>query len=449
MSGLSAAIRLSHFGFKTLLLERHYRPGGLNSFYKMGGYDLDVGLHAMTNYITSGPKQAPLNMVVRQLRLSLPDMKLAPQNYSKIVFPDKTITFDNDFNNLAQYVAEGFPGQADNFIKLADMVRDYNIMDYAREYVSGRKVVSSIISDPLLVEMLFLPLMYYGSAEEDDMEFGQFVVMFRSIFLEGFARPEGGVRRLIKQLVRRIKDGNGKIRLKTGVAKVVVEKGAVRGVVLDNGEQIECGFVISSVGLPETADLCSQTVTADSKAGNLSFMESINILENPPSDIGEGASIVFFSRNEKFRYRNPDEHVDLDSGVICYPDNFGYEEPAASGMIRITHMADHRFWLSADEKTYAENKKLWHERSIGAVKDIAPDLGGEMAFTDVFTPKTIRDFTGHINGTVYGAPDKLKTGRTDTGGLYVCGTDQGFLGIVGSMISGVMVANDVMKSIVR
>ena len=40
--------------------------------------------------------------------------------------------------------------------------------------------------------------MYYGSAREHDMDFGQFCVMFRSIFLEGFARPLAGVRLILK-----------------------------------------------------------------------------------------------------------------------------------------------------------------------------------------------------------------------------------------------------------
>ena len=37
--------------------------------------------------------------------------------------------------------------------------------------------------------MLFCPLMFYGSAREHDMDFAQFSIMFRSIFMEGFARP--------------------------------------------------------------------------------------------------------------------------------------------------------------------------------------------------------------------------------------------------------------------
>jgi hypothetical protein len=50
-------------------------------------------------------------------------------------------------------------------------------------------------------------------------------------------------------------------------------------------------------------------------------------------------------------------------------------------------------------------------------------------------------YTGHINGSVYGSPNKLKDGITPVRNLFICGTDQGFLGIVGATLSGISMAN--------
>jgi phytoene dehydrogenase-like protein len=61
--------------------------------------------------------------------------------------------------------------------------------------------------------------------------------------------------------------------------------------------------------------------------------------------------------------------------------------------------------------------------------------------TDLFTPRTIEQFTGHLHGAVYGAPVKNRVGRTSLENLYLCGTDQGFLGIIGAMLSGISMAN--------
>jgi phytoene dehydrogenase-like protein len=61
--------------------------------------------------------------------------------------------------------------------------------------------------------------------------------------------------------------------------------------------------------------------------------------------------------------------------------------------------------------------------------------------TDMFTPTTIRRYTGHDNGAVYGAPRKVLDGTTHLKNLFVCGTDQGFVGIIGTIISGISIAN--------
>ena len=63
-------------------------------------------------------------------------------------------------------------------------------------------------------------------------------------------------------------------------------------------------------------------------------------------------------------------------------------------------------------------------------------------FRDVFTPNTITRFTSHPGGVVYGAPHKRKSGETSIDGLHLCGTDHGYLGIVGAMASGCIIAND-------
>ena len=56
-------------------------------------------------------------------------------------------------------------------------------------------------------------------------------------------------------------------------------------------------------------------------------------------------------------------------------------------------------------------------------------------------PATIEKFTGHLGGAVYGSTRKQRSGRTAVDGLFLCGTDQGYLGIVGAMLSGIAMAN--------
>ncbi len=97
--------------------------------------------------------------------------------------------------------------------------------------------------------------MFYGSPREHDLDFGSFSVLFRAIFLEGLARPRGGIRAIIKPLVRRFKQLGGELRLRAGVKSIMPDGDAIT-VLLDDGTQLSARQVISSAGWHETMRLC-------------------------------------------------------------------------------------------------------------------------------------------------------------------------------------------------
>ncbi len=443
MSGLAAGIRLAYYGKKVCILEKHYRVGGLNSFYSRDGHKFDVGLHAMTNYVPKGIKATPLPKLLRQLKLKVEDFALCQQRMSVVKFPEKTLRFNNNLDFFAQEVVENFPAQADNFQKLLKTISEYDALALDAKPISACEVVSSIISDPLLIDMIFCPLMYYGNAQENDMEFGQFVIMFNSIFCEGFARPQAGVRQILDVLVKKYKDNGGELRLKCGVQSIQVANSKVESILLDNGEVLTADKIISSAGYVETMRLLSDYDPTRFKCdvGQLSFIEFIMILDRELAEMGYDTTITFFNNSDKFNYRKPDDLVDVSSGVICCPNNFHFESPLPEAMIRVTNMANFDLWNKLGEEEYKAQKAAWLETTLKEVVKFVPDFRDSIVYSDVFTPKTIYRFTSHLNGAVYGTPNKIKTGRTHLDNLFICGTDQGFLGIVGAMLSGVSMAN--------
>ncbi len=443
MSGLAAGIRLAYYGKRVCIVEKHYRVGGLNSFYNRGGHKFDVGLHAMTNYVPKGVKLAPLPKLLRQLKLKAEDFALCPQRISVIKFPNKTLRFNNDFDFFVQEVVDNFPTQADNFQKLLKTIFEYDELNLHAKPISAREVVSSIISDPLLVDMIFCPLMFYGNAQENDMEFGQFVIMFKSIFCEGFARPQAGVRQILDVLVKKYRACGGELKMRCAVTSLKCANGRVESILLENGEVLTADRILSSAGYVETMRLLSDYDSAGFKhdVGKISCMESIMVLDKEIAKMGYNTTIAFYNNSDRFDYRKPDELVDVSSGVICCPNNFQFENPLPEGMIRITNLANFDLWDRLSEKEYKAQKAAWLETTLKEVVKFVPDFRDSIIFTDIFTPKTIHRFTGHINGAVYGTPNKIKTGRTHLDNLFICGTDQGFLGIVGTMLSGISMAN--------
>jgi phytoene dehydrogenase-like protein len=465
MSGLAAGIRLAHFGKRVCIFERHNAVGGLNSFYSIAGRKFDVGLHAMTNFVRPGVKGTPLTKLLRQLRIERDELALCEQKQSRIAFGPRgetSLRFTNDFSIFEQEIAAKFPAQIDGFRQLVELVRKFDDVSLTAKPVSAREIVRQHVTDALLEDMLFCPVMYYGSATERDMEFGQFVIMFKALFLEGFARPFEGVRTVIRVLLEKYREAGGERRMKCGVQRIVIEGGRARALVLDDGSEITAGHIISSIGAPETAALVRTAGRAvgeqgesgrqragSENVGRHSFVETITILKGQPAELGWGDdTIVFFNDSNHFDYACPSAPVDPRSGVICIPNNFdfgpGRELP--EGIFRVTCLANPEPWFVADDAAYAARKTEWGQEVQRSARRFLPPvadavLSKAIVTTDMFTPRTIAKFTGHVNGAIYGAPQKIRDGRTPYANLYLCGTDQGFLGIVGAMLSGISMAN--------
>jgi phytoene dehydrogenase-like protein len=454
MSGLAAGIRLAHFGKRVCIFERHNAVGGLNGFYSLDGRKYDVGLHAMTNYVPAGVKGTPLGKMLRQLRIDREELKLFPQKRSRVAFGTDggvSLSFTNDAAVLAAEVARCFPAQVDGYRRLVETVKAYEGVALDAPVESARAVVRSHISDPLLEDMLFCPMMYYGSPEERDMAFRDFVVLFRSIFLEGFARPVEGVRLVLRVLLEKYREAGGERRMKCGVRQIVAKHGKAAVLVLDSGEEVTADHVISSIGAVETERLYQPPESVPMQdVGRLSFVETISVLDREPAALGWGEdTIVFFNAYSRFIYERPQEEVDVRSGVICLPNNFAFPEGERlpHGTVRCTCLANYERWVHMPDDVYGARKEAWFAAISASARRFLPRLPTPNALEeatiarDVFTPRTIERFTGHLGGAVYGSPKKNRGGRTALANVYLCGTDQGYLGIMGSMLSGISMAN--------
>ena len=522
MSGLAAGIRLAHFGRRVCIFERHNAVGGLNGFYSIDGRKFDVGLHAVTNFTPAGVKNTALTRILRQLRIERDEFALCPQKQCRITFGalrgggSVSLRATNDFAFFESEVARVFPSQIDGFRRLAAMLCGHNDDNFSG--VSAREVVRRYVSDPLLEDMIFCPVMYYGSAQEHDMDFDQFALLFRAIFFEGLARPLEGVRVILRVLLEKYRAAGGERRMKCGVRQILSTAGSASGLLLDDGSEVTATHILSGIGGAETEALMegglrlewhglpardfaacesgrmskspkptgwqpvplqahglAARATSSPRAGSLchdgrkrrfepirnpqsaipvgriSYVETVSVLNCQPAALGWGDdSIVFFNEGSRFVYARPEnEQVNAGGGAICIPNNFEYPdgENLSEGFVRCTCLANYERWKGLSEERYLADKRRWFAAMTESAKRFMPTLASADALeratvaSDVFTPLTIERFTGHVAGAIYGSPVKNRFGRTALDNVYLCGTDQGFLGITGAMLSGISMAN--------
>ena len=241
--------------------------------------------------------------------------------------------------------------------------------------------------------MLLCPLMWYGNAREHDMDFGQFCIMFRSIFLEGFARPLAGVRLILKNLVRKFRALGGELRLRSGVDRIMVEDGRADGrragrrraaggppdPLLGRAWWRRCGCATTSPPWtpPRRAGCRSSNPSRCSTASR--------------SELGYDRTIVFFNDSERFHWQKPEQDLcDVRTGVICSPNNYLYDP--ADGQLPDGVIRDHRpgqlrplGGAAGRAVPPGEAALVRPDRGQSAVRFV-PDYRARVIDTDMFTP---------------------------------------------------------------
>jgi len=445
LSGIAAAIRVARFSPQVQILEQHSRLGGLNSYYYRNKTLLETGLHAITNFAEPSDKRAPLNRLLRQLKLRRKNISLCQQLESRVEFRGhESLRFSNEFELLNSQIRTKFPQSHDSFTRLIQFIDEFDPFRPA-PFRSAKTYLTDLLGNPLLVDMILCPLMFYGSSYENDMDLSQFAIMFRAIYLEGMFRPEGTIKDFLELLTSHYSSLGGTVRTNTRVKRIIHKGGKVSGVELDSGEHIECDHLLSTIGHDETNALLEEkTVPDNSGPPRLGFIETIYEIENTPKEtLPEDTTIIFYNKGKDFNYASPNSYVDHSSGVICFPDNFQGKKAGANREVRFTHLANYGLWkkLSKDRESYLAQKRSSASTSKDYFESIFGVFSQDIILEDTFTPVTIERYTSKRLGAIYGNPVKVKDGNIGYKNLFLAGTDQGFLGIVGSMLSGVSIAN--------
>ena len=441
LSGLAAGIRAARFGVQTLIVEQHHSPGGLNSYYRRQGHLFETGLHAMTNFAPAKDKRAPLNLLFRQLHLSRRDFPVREQIGSEIIFPAGSLSFSNDPALLDVEITRLFPQASEAFRRLRKAIANYDPFTPA-PWRSARHFIQDYLHEPLLENMLLLPLMVYGNAEENDMDLGQFVIMFRAIFEDGLFRPQTNMNDFLNLLVQQFEEFGGQLRYNAAVEKKLFRGTHAQAVCLADGTRLATKKIISTAGIPETIRLSGWQTPSTEHRGKMSFTETISLLPKEIADsLRQDRTILFYSESNSPQYKRPDMLQDTSWGVICFPDNFAEKELKAFFSVRVTNSASYPLWHSLEKDVYVERKKACRKEAVAVSEKYIGPYQDAVVYEDSFTPLTIERFTRKAEGAVYGSPLKIHDGITPWANLFIAGTDQGYLGIVGSMLSGISMVN--------
>jgi phytoene desaturase len=261
--GLAAALLLSGLGLRTLVLERMAEPGGRMSGIRLENYAID-----------SGPTILQLPQILEQVfsraGLRLEDFvtldKVDPN--TRIHFWDDSVldTSTDPAVNRREW-AKFRPDGADRFDRFfrehsdkysvmydAFMARAaHSIPRYfnpirllpAARFAPWETLHSHLlrrVGDERIVYGLSYPSKYLGLHPTTCSSVFSVIAFLEMAF--GVWHPRGGFRELARAMVRAIETKGGVVRVRQDVARVVVDDGRARGVLLADGTRIDAEHVV-------------------------------------------------------------------------------------------------------------------------------------------------------------------------------------------------------------
>jgi phytoene dehydrogenase-like protein len=449
-SGLACALRLALSGSKVILLEKHTKVGGLNSYYarpmeKNGEkirLELDSGLHAITNFSTPDKKNSRLSKLFRSLRMNREELELYEQNFSWIKMGDKKLIFTNKIEDLTQSIKEQYPSECigwDNFLNFLSTYDEF--VANQPSYISAKIELQKFFKNEEFINHLLFPVLAYGSPWEEDMDFNLFVCIFRSMFLEGLCRPKGGIRVWWNAVLKNCEEYGVQILMGESVQKILpMENGLVH--IKTSKQEIVCQNVFSSMGMIETQKMLEEPNGFEEQTSKIGFIELIVVFDTDLSQCQDLPTLNFCALNPSKYYHAANEDINTQMSIYCIPSRYQGIQNNCEGMVRMTCLTNPVNWFEYSPEEYKTRKQLVMEKMLKQMYEEFPILKNKkILLTDIFTPKTIHKYTWHHQGSLYGAKIKVKDGQSTCKQVYYIGTDQGFPGLTGSMLSGIIMAN--------
>lgn len=438
-AGLSAGIRLAQFQERVLILESHVVPGGLNSYYFRGGKDklYNSGLHTVTNFNAKNRRWG-FGLICRNLGLAPEAFALAPPKYPSVLrTPEAELLFDNDIEVLRDEIGAKFPGEREAFDRFCQDLKG-PLDTAALQRAGSRELLKEYFKDPHLIDLLELPVYIYGGYREGQIDAATFGTVFRSIFLEGCGSPPS-IKHVLDLLVKHYKSLGGEIKYRREVKRIVIEEGVFRGVELADGTQLRAANCLSSAGLAETGNLAGQTWGG---ANDLSVFETVVSLHTPLDQAGIDKALMMISLQDSFNWRAPESRQAYHHLTLATSDNYAFPEPPRTHHLKIGCFQKGSLWLELDDDAYRTEKNRLQDKMLQELTRLFPELLDYPAeHHESMTPRTVMEYTSHFNGGIYGGPIKAFDGSTGIRGLAIIGNDQGGIGIMGALTSGVVVAN--------
>ena len=241
LAGLTAANTLARAGRRVLLLEQHYKLGGLATWFRRPGRHIfDISLHGF-----------PAGMIKSCRRYWSPEIADSIVQLKQIRFDNPMFSLSTSFDrpDFTRLLTERFGVPAATVAEFFEAARGMSFFDDAA-VTAGALFERFFPGRADIVRLLMEPITYAnGSTLEDPaLTYG---IVFSNFMSRGVYTFQGGSDRLMGLMGRELAANGVDTRIRANVEKICVAGRRVEGVVV-NGRHIKCRAVVSNANLKRT-----------------------------------------------------------------------------------------------------------------------------------------------------------------------------------------------------
>ncbi len=415
IGGSACGALLSAEGFRTLVIEKNDRVGGMSSSYEKDGYIIDSAIHVFSSGIKGrfGKIMKKVGLDILKF-VNITDKNairaLGQKGYTKLAM-DPTIATNKggpSFKNEEQVDlgAMGFKkGDMSTLIKIMGSIlqtsrkklremheKKMTLEEYLNQFNPSQGVKSLFA---FLVGGMFGIPPKMASAPEFIQGLTEWIVT------NDLSYPIGGAISVPTAFLEGVKKFNGEVWVNTKVSNIIIENGKALGVKLSDGREIYSKFVVSNVGIKPTV------------------LKLVGTQYFEPEYVEKVKSLVSSYSALTFKFALSEPIIDHYVFVNLYHGDlsaFGKREKSSKGpkatgfMVMIPTNADpnlappgHQIVIFGTlAPTRKKNWDQWIEYYYNEILKFYPDIEDKIIFKDITTPEDLAKLSGKAFGPIEG-----------------------------------------------
>lgn len=450
IGGTAAGAVLAHAGRRVLLLEKNPRYGGSCSYYEKQGFRVDMGTHLFCR-----GEKGPLGEVLR--RVGRPDairfkralpLKARGSGYWLHVprHPAGWPLAALEAVRQAGIPVTELPKVARFFYAVMRMpMREIEKLDH----VSMHDFVLRYTQNPHVYLSFNFLLGLYFILPPKDVSAGEAIYSFQAMARDmALSYPKGGAAAIPGAYIDIAKAHGAELRLRAGVKKIIVARGRVAGVALENGDVVRAPTVISTTSLKDTVRLAGRThfsapfrKRVDGILGSQIAVQAKIGLRRPLID----AAVLIGATPMVYPPGQPDLAM-LDRNFTTFfsgrvPEMTPIYCPIPTYFDRSLAPPGHQLLTACalaptSDVPLKDAAGKWTEAMMSALRQMIPGLDREALFVDTFSVRFIENWLGKSGGSAVTTAQTMgqvgadRPGvRSEISGLWFAGDCAGGRGV--------------------